>query len=176
MLWTDFKLIEIYFHKLIHVRKWIEWCFFKLLNVFFRAAKGTQEPFLTLHYDEWICILKGKILFEQGDGEENITAIGGQTVFIKEGTRFRSVFLPLSLKRRGFWCLDSKRDFSLIEEQLSTKVLSSMRVRFQALIFGGFWVRASLPASFQPLPVYPWRRWQRRGEQDFRQPKGSPWN
>ena len=92
---------------------------------FFRAAKGTQEPFLTLHYDEWICILKGKILFEQGDGEENITAIGGQTVFIKEGTRFRSV-LPLLLNRRGFFCLGSKRDFSLIEEQLSTKVLSSM--------------------------------------------------
>ena len=104
---------------------------------FFRAAKGTQEPFLTLHYDEWICILKGKILFEQGDGEENITAIGGQTVFIKEGTRFRSV-LPLLLNRRGFCILGSKRDFSLIEEQLSTKVLSSMRVRFQALIFGGF--------------------------------------
>jgi len=58
-----------------------------------KAAKGTQEPFLTLHYDEWICILKGKILFEQGDGEENITAIGGQTVFIKEGTRFRPSFL-----------------------------------------------------------------------------------
>jgi len=55
------------------------------------AKKGTKEPFLTLHYDEWICILKGKILFETNDG--NTTANAGQTVFIKSGTRFRPSFL-----------------------------------------------------------------------------------
>jgi len=58
---------------------------------FVEAKKGTAEPFLTLHYDEWICIKKGKILFEN-DGE-NVTATVGDTVFIKKGTRFRPSFL-----------------------------------------------------------------------------------
>ena len=52
------------------------------------AAKGTQEPFLTLHYDEWICVLKGKILFEQA-GADDVIATEGQTVFIRKDTRFR---------------------------------------------------------------------------------------
>ena len=56
-----------------------------------KAAKGTSEPFLTLHYDEWICVLKGKIQFENVEG--NITASAGDTVFIREGTRFRPSFL-----------------------------------------------------------------------------------
>ena len=57
--------------------------------MFIRAKKGTAEPFLTLGYDEWICVLEGKILFEQGDEKPDVTANAGQTVFIKEGTRFR---------------------------------------------------------------------------------------
>ena len=48
---------------------------------FVEAKKGTAEPFLTLHYDEWICIKKGKILFENDGG--NVTANAGDTVFIK---------------------------------------------------------------------------------------------
>ena len=47
------------------------------------ANKGTAEPFLTLHYDEWICVKKGKILFENDGG--NVTAAAGDTVFIKVG-------------------------------------------------------------------------------------------
>ena len=47
------------------------------------ANKGTAEPFLTLHYDEWICVKKGKILFENDGG--NVTANAGDTVFIKVG-------------------------------------------------------------------------------------------
>jgi len=58
---------------------------------FVKAAKGTAEPFLTLHYDEWICVQKGKIFFENDGG--NITANAGDTVFIKKGTRFRPSFL-----------------------------------------------------------------------------------
>jgi len=58
---------------------------------FVEAKKGTAEPFLTLHYDEWICIKKGKILFENDGG--NVTANAGDTVFIKKGTRFRPSFL-----------------------------------------------------------------------------------
>ncbi|CAD7951672.1 unnamed protein product [Amoebophrya sp. A25] len=55
-----------------------------------KADAGTAEPFLTLHYDEWICVLKGKIVFET-DGNK-VEASAGQTVFIAEGTRFRPSF------------------------------------------------------------------------------------
>ena len=54
-----------------------------------RAKKGTAEPFLTLAYDEWICVLEGKILLEQGNGKPDVTASSGDTAFIKQGTRFR---------------------------------------------------------------------------------------
>ena len=54
-----------------------------------RAKKGTAEPFLTLGYDEWICVLEGKILFELGSEKPDVTATAGQTAFIKQGTRFR---------------------------------------------------------------------------------------
>jgi len=57
-----------------------------------KADKGTKEPFLTLHYDEWICVLKGKILFEQKDAED-VIATAGQTVFIEKGARFRPSFV-----------------------------------------------------------------------------------
>ena len=46
-----------------------------------KAVKGTAEPFLTLHYDEWICVIKGKIHFETN--QENLTANTGDTVFIQ---------------------------------------------------------------------------------------------
>merc|ERR1712027_274432 len=62
-----------------------------------KAKKGTAEPFLTLGYDEWICVLEGKILFEQGDEKPDVTANAGQTVFIREGTRFRPSFLEDSV-------------------------------------------------------------------------------
>lgn len=58
-----------------------------------QAEKGTKEPFLTLHYDEWICVLKGKIVFEQGEEVDDVIATSGQTVFIRNGTRFRPSFV-----------------------------------------------------------------------------------
>jgi uncharacterized protein (DUF952 family) len=60
------------------------------------VEKPTSEPWLTLHYDEWICILKGKAEFhynQQQDGTtEVLTATAGQTVMIQKGERFRPVF------------------------------------------------------------------------------------
>ena len=55
------------------------------------ASKGKEEPYITIHYDEWICILKGKICFESEAGQ--LVANGGDTVLIKNGTRFRPSFL-----------------------------------------------------------------------------------
>lgn len=51
----------------------------------------TSEPWLTLHYDEWICIVKGRVVFEV-EGGSSTTAKAGQTVFISKGTRFRPSF------------------------------------------------------------------------------------
>lgn len=55
------------------------------------AKKGTSEPWLTLHYDEWICILEGHAVFLQQD-LPNIEAKTGQTVKINSGTRFKPTF------------------------------------------------------------------------------------
>ena len=55
------------------------------------ASKGKKEPYLTIHYDEWICVLKGKMVFESEAGK--LEANGGDTVLIKNGTRFRPSFL-----------------------------------------------------------------------------------
>ena len=55
------------------------------------ASKGKVEPYVTIHYDERICILKGKMLFESDGGK--LIANGGDTVLIKNGTRFRPSFL-----------------------------------------------------------------------------------
>lgn len=55
----------------------------------------TAEPWLTLDYDEWICVLKGKIEMHYQD-ENNVsqvmTFVQGQTCFIAKGERFRPVF------------------------------------------------------------------------------------
>jgi len=55
------------------------------------AKKGRKEPFLHIQYDEWICILNGKMLFEC-EGDE-ITGNAGDTILIKKNTRFRPSFL-----------------------------------------------------------------------------------
>lgn len=58
---------------------------------FVTAAKGTSEPWLTLHYDEWICVRDGTMVFEQ-EGGKTIEAVAGTTVMIEKGTRFRPSF------------------------------------------------------------------------------------
>jgi len=56
-----------------------------------KAAAGTAEPWLTLHYDEWICVLKGAMKIEQ-DGIDPFSVPAGSTAFIQTGTRFRPSF------------------------------------------------------------------------------------
>jgi uncharacterized protein (DUF952 family)/mannose-6-phosphate isomerase-like protein (cupin superfamily) len=51
----------------------------------------TSEPWLNLGYDEWICVLKGKIEMNFGDGEVLLVETG-QTCFVAKGERFRPVF------------------------------------------------------------------------------------
>lgn len=48
------------------------------------------EPWLNLHYDEWMCVLKGRMLLHHAEGVLEVVA--GQTVFIGKGERFRPEF------------------------------------------------------------------------------------
>ncbi len=56
------------------------------------VAAKTAEPWLTLHYDEWICVLKGKMLLKYENGAKELEVKAGDTVFIKEGERFKPEF------------------------------------------------------------------------------------
>ena len=54
------------------------------------VTNPASEPWLTLHYDEYICVLKGKIILQHSGGELEVN--GGDAVFIEKGERFRPIF------------------------------------------------------------------------------------
>ena len=56
-----------------------------------KVANASSEPWLTLDYDEWMCVLKGRMVLLYGDGKE-LEVSHGQTVFIERGERFRPTF------------------------------------------------------------------------------------
>eukprot|EP00439_Symbiodinium_sp_Y106_P000854 s6013_g1.t1 len=56
-----------------------------------KVVEPTSEPWLTLHYDEWMCVLKGRLVLLHGSGE-SLEVLAGQTVFIEKGERFRPTF------------------------------------------------------------------------------------
>ena len=63
-----------------------------MVNV--RVAPAS-EPWLTLHYDEWMSVVKGYIEIHEEDEskERKITRVNeGETVFISKGSRFQPVF------------------------------------------------------------------------------------
>lgn len=55
------------------------------------AKAGTCEPWLTLHYDEWICVTKGECVLKQ-EHVEDLSVKAGSTVLIDKGTRFQPTF------------------------------------------------------------------------------------
>ena len=59
------------------------------------VSEPTAEPFLTLDYDEWICVRKGKVVieFQDKDGDDSTLEVNeGETVFVAKGERFRPSF------------------------------------------------------------------------------------
>ena len=56
-----------------------------------KAAAGTSEPWLTLQYDEWMCVLRGRMVLQQ-DGATDVAVGAGETVMIESGERFRPTF------------------------------------------------------------------------------------
>ena len=56
------------------------------------VSAPTSEPWLTLHYDEWMCVLKGRMVLLYDDGKSQMEVNAGQTVFIAQGERFKPEF------------------------------------------------------------------------------------
>jgi len=57
-----------------------------------QISAPADEPWLTLHYDEWICVLKGRMVLHFANGKETLEVKAGQTVFIEAGERFKPIF------------------------------------------------------------------------------------
>ncbi len=58
-------------------------------------SEPTAEPWLTLEYDEWICMTKGEVILEyqDEDGKDcTLQAKAGETIYVAKGERFRPVF------------------------------------------------------------------------------------
>ncbi|QDZ22675.1 hypothetical protein HOP50_08g52230 [Chloropicon primus] len=51
-----------------------------------------SEPWLTLHYDEWICMLEGRMVLHSSDGGK-VEVGAGDTVLVEKGERFKPEFL-----------------------------------------------------------------------------------
>jgi len=58
-------------------------------------SEPTAEPWLTLDYDEWLCVRKGKMVlkFQNDDGSDaSMEVKAGETCFVGKGERFQPVF------------------------------------------------------------------------------------
>mmetsp|Transcript_37429 Transcript_37429/g.99021 ORF Transcript_37429/g.99021 Transcript_37429/m.99021 type:complete len:273 (-) Transcript_37429:246-1064(-) len=56
-----------------------------------QVREPSSEPWLTLDYDEWMCVLKGRMVLLH-EGGEPMEVKTGETVFIARGERFRPTF------------------------------------------------------------------------------------
>ena len=90
--------------------------------------RPSSEPWLTLHYDEWICILKGTMelhYYESSDTKQAnklvLTATAGQTIMINSGERFRPVF-PLGDCEYIPVCLPAFKPERCIREEETSEV------------------------------------------------------
>jgi uncharacterized protein (DUF952 family) len=66
-----------------------------------QITEVTSEPWLTLDYEEWLCVLQGQIDMECPDGSI-CTVLAGETAFLDRGESFRpsfpvvpTVYIPL---------------------------------------------------------------------------------
>ena len=62
-----------------------------------KVSKPYSEPWLTLHYDEWIAVIRGQMdcmVFDEKTQKEvkALSAVAGDTIFIEKGQRFKPVF------------------------------------------------------------------------------------
>jgi len=57
-----------------------------------KVLSPTSEPWLTLHYDEWMCVMKGRMLLHHAGAGSPLEVKAGQTVMVRKGERFRPEF------------------------------------------------------------------------------------
>lgn len=84
-----------------------------------------SEPWLTLHYDEWMAVIKGRMVLLHGSGEEQLEVRAGQTVFIGKGERFRPTF-PDGDCQYVPVCLPAFRPDRCIREEEPGQVMSKL--------------------------------------------------
>lgn len=56
-----------------------------------KVSEPSSEPWLTLDYDEWMCVLRGRMVLLHDSGDP-VEVKAGETVFIARGERFRPTF------------------------------------------------------------------------------------
>lgn len=92
-----------------------------------KVNEPTCEPWLTLHYDEWMCVTKGRMVLNYGEGSK-LEVREGQTVFIEKGERFQPTFpdggteyLPVCLPAfRPDRCIREDEPDSEVSKKLAT--------------------------------------------------------
>lgn len=91
------------------------------------VAKPTLEPWLTLDYDEWLCVIKGRIELHTPTGQV-VVVNAGETALVHKGEHFRPVF-PVGDTEYIAVCLPAFRPDRCIREdkgeeadQVSTKL------------------------------------------------------
>jgi uncharacterized protein (DUF952 family)/mannose-6-phosphate isomerase-like protein (cupin superfamily) len=89
------------------------------------VAEPTSESWLTLDYDEWLCVIRGRIELHTPSGQV-VVVNAGETAFVSKGERFRPVF-PVGDTEYIPVCLPAFRPDRCIREeegddQVSTKL------------------------------------------------------
>lgn len=111
-----------------------------------QISDPTAEPWLTLGYDEWICVTEGRILLEHAGGTLEVN--GGATVFIGKGERFRPSF-PEGDTEYFAVCLPAFRPDRCLREN-DTSRESDVSKKLQELHAAA----GSLPAAVGPEVLY----------------------
>lgn len=110
-----------------------------------KVSEPTCEPWLTLHYDEWMAVTKGRIVLNFGDGE-CLEVVAGKTVFIAKGERFQPVF-PVGDTEYIPFCLPAFRPDRCIREEEPNSEVSTKLLRLHA------GAKATAAANAEPEPA-----------------------
>jgi hypothetical protein len=86
------------------------------------VAHPSSEPWLTLEYDEWICVVKGHLELHYGESQL-LTVHAGETAFVARGERFRPVF-PVGNVEYVPVCLPAFKPERCHREEEGTSIVS----------------------------------------------------
>jgi uncharacterized protein (DUF952 family) len=87
------------------------------------VSEPTSEPWLTLDYDEWLCVIKGRIELNTPSGQV-VVVNAGETAFVSKGERFCPVF-PVGDTEYIPVCLPAFRPDRCIREEEGANQVSA---------------------------------------------------